>query len=423
LLFATRVSFWAQDVSSSVLLKERRRGQQANGFLIACWRVRNGLKIRHGGFRVPESEVMRRLALTLVELLVVIAIIGLLVAMLLPAIMEGRESARRASCMNNQHNLALAIVNFETAKKHYPGYRNLQAFSSDGMARSISWVFPLLPYFEATSVHENHGDRGPVDQRGRIPNVAISTLVCPSDDLVSFAAMTGEVSLNSYVVNAGQIDGEGSMEMPADFRSSGIFMDRFPYTLDGLPVRHESVTSKYVSHRDGLGKTLLLSENSDSGHWYDDTEALAAFVWEPSMVGGKPSPLITKRINEGMGLRTETTASTQASPHPFQSSGLMLWACIGCYPRPPDKLPEGPNATGVVGNLGYIGDARPSSYHRGGVVVSFADGRVQFLREDVDYLVYCQLMTPNGAEAKFPGTSQPVPEVFRRQSVDPASYQ
>lgn len=183
-----------------------------------------------------------RRGFTLIELLVVIGILGLLVALLLPAVMEARETARRASCMNNQHNLALAIVNFEQTRRHYPGYRNLQAFTPDGMARSISWVFPLLPYFEQSTVHFNHGERGPADQRGQLPNVGISILVCPSDTLAE-AAEQYEKSFNSYIVNAGQIDAEGSSQVPADWRSSGIFMDRFPYALDGRPVRHEAVSS------------------------------------------------------------------------------------------------------------------------------------------------------------------------------------
>ena len=84
-----------------------------------------------------------RLGFTLVELLVVVTIIGVLVAMLLPAVQAARESARRASCQNNLRQLALSMHNFEGANKHLPFSKRVEA---DGAARS--WVPELLPFLE-----------------------------------------------------------------------------------------------------------------------------------------------------------------------------------------------------------------------------------------------------------------------------------
>ena len=61
---------------------------------------------------------------TLVELLVVITIIGVLIGLLLPAVQAAREAGRRAQCMNNEHNLALAMINFETRRHYFPGFIN-----------------------------------------------------------------------------------------------------------------------------------------------------------------------------------------------------------------------------------------------------------------------------------------------------------
>ncbi len=66
------------------------------------------------------NRALRRRAFTLVELLVVIAIIGILVALLLPAIQAAREAARRAQCQSNMHNAALAVLNYESARKILP---------------------------------------------------------------------------------------------------------------------------------------------------------------------------------------------------------------------------------------------------------------------------------------------------------------
>jgi prepilin-type N-terminal cleavage/methylation domain-containing protein/prepilin-type processing-associated H-X9-DG protein len=93
----------------------------------------------------------RQRAFTLVELLVVIAIIGILVALLLPAIQAAREAARRASCQSNLHNLALAALNYESAKKRLPiGF----LATGPGAIESWGWGVYLLPYIEEQAIYD-----------------------------------------------------------------------------------------------------------------------------------------------------------------------------------------------------------------------------------------------------------------------------
>ena len=88
---------------------------------------------------------------TLVELLVVIAIIGILVALLLPAVQAARESARRVQCQNNLKNIALACLNFETAKGELPpGSVNTSIQQGSG----LGWPVQILPYVEESIVSE-----------------------------------------------------------------------------------------------------------------------------------------------------------------------------------------------------------------------------------------------------------------------------
>src|SRR5438874_4555111 len=95
-----------------------------------------------------RRSVMRRRGFTLVELLVVIAIIGLLVALLLPAVQAAREAARRTQCSNNLKQIGLAALQFEEVYKRLPPGA---VWSSSGTAKGSMYVY-LLPYLEQSNL-------------------------------------------------------------------------------------------------------------------------------------------------------------------------------------------------------------------------------------------------------------------------------
>src|SRR5262245_10589113 len=134
-------------------------------------------------------HLRKRTAFTLVELLVVIAIIGILVALLLPAIQAARAAAQRTQCQNNLKNISLAVLNYESSKKTLPpGSLNAKGASQSGLA----WTVQILPYVEESTVSEqaierykttgdlyvDDGENGLVN---RLNGLLLPMYLCPSD--------------------------------------------------------------------------------------------------------------------------------------------------------------------------------------------------------------------------------------------------
>src|SRR3954449_9986169 len=97
---------------------------------------------------------------TLVELLVVIAIIGILVALLLPAIQSAREAARRASCTNKLKNLGLAVLNHHDVKRHFPISMGYVLEGGEGPGPCAGWITSVLPQLEEQSLYDQFQQGG-----------------------------------------------------------------------------------------------------------------------------------------------------------------------------------------------------------------------------------------------------------------------
>src|SRR4051794_39549465 len=99
-------------------------------------------------------QAVKKRGFTLIELMVVIALLGLMVALLLPAIQAARESSRSAACRNNLKQIGVAIINFETVHKHFPkgvqGYFNRML--SPAPMYGMSWWARIVPFLEQTDI-------------------------------------------------------------------------------------------------------------------------------------------------------------------------------------------------------------------------------------------------------------------------------
>ncbi len=207
---------------------------------------------------------------TLVELLVVITIIGILIALLLPAVQAAREAARRAQCLNNLKQWGLAMANYESATGSYPygiiyGANGPGTVVGDGTKVGaanfrMTFVIPLWPHLEGANLHAGFNyDYGFYDPINRpVLNIPISMYYCPSDRPGGIWQGDQYVRLRgNYVVNWGYCDYFRSVAKPdgVDPMRAGPFG---PPTMFGGAVVGRRCKAADVT--DGLSNTMFMGE-------------------------------------------------------------------------------------------------------------------------------------------------------------------
>ena len=186
--------------------------------------------------------------LTAVELLAVIVTIGLLLAVLAPGCGLERDRGRRAQCLGNSHNVAIAFKNYEACTQSMPGWKNrLRAVRGD-LAIPVSWVPPLFPFLDRTDLADLW-EKGTPDE-WLLSNPKLPVLICPSNPPEKDAAQA-----LAYVVNCGK----GTNTKACD----GVFFDLT--IISPAPPR---VLPSDIP--DGASHTLLLGESLYAGPWHPD---------------------------------------------------------------------------------------------------------------------------------------------------------
>jgi len=224
---------------------------------------------------VPRK--VRSLGFTLIELLVVIAIIGVLIALLLPAVQQAREAARRASCTNNMKQLGLAIHNYVDSNRVLPWgmHANLLTGTFAGFYGTQEGVFPhLTPFLERSDVYDatNWSLNIFYKENFTISGRQIASLVCPSDNNNQVQTLgsgwgwdpgSAQMAYTSYVGSAGT-NMEPAWPMPpfGGF-GSGPYVGQPLYSvLDGIFYARSKTALKEV--QDGLSKTFAFGEHAHS---------------------------------------------------------------------------------------------------------------------------------------------------------------
>jgi prepilin-type N-terminal cleavage/methylation domain-containing protein len=328
--------------------------------------------------------MLRRKAFTLIELLVVIAIIGVLVALMLPAIQAAREAARRANCQNNIKQLALAVHAYHDVHQQLPPLYTSSAnakFTTTFGLETHSWRTEILKWVEEQPLYDRINFAKPIthaDNQQPI-NREVSVFNCPSTPRSAATA-------RGLWHNRGRFD-ETLTAATADYNGSGGCIDAGLVTRDIICNPGTSIT--YLEHR------------WSAGVWgeviYGDV------IWDPPTV----RKINFKHITDGLahtalileraGLPDQhyeggAKVESHDPPEYFTWGNVGLWAISGTERFNQIYHQTGIGLVNVDNMLGLY------AFHPGGAQIALADGAVQFLANSVDTATVLALLTRDGEE-------------------------
>lgn len=335
---------------------------------------------------------MRRKGFTLVELLVVIAIVGVLIALLLPAVQAAREAARRSSCANNLRQMGLGLMNYESSVKKLPPSTVL-----NGSGNTVTWnggwsvQARILPYMEQTNLFEkcdfNINKEEPANQAAIGLNLPV--YLCPS--LINTAVSThdyGQSAVTGYGVCMG------------DWFIWGGFSGQNNRSAFG-PNRSRRLSE----FTDGLSQTLAASEVKSYQPTYICDHAQFSLINNPNNI---PAPSV-----DYLSVAPEYLGGCR-----FYPLGHTEWSDGACHATgfttawPPNAVTLGTPDMSVDVDVQSASEEQGGptfaaitarSYHPQGVNSLMADGSTRFVSDGIEGVVWRAMGTVAGGEALSAG--------------------
>jgi len=340
-----------------------------------------------------STPTTKRRGFTLIELLVVISIIATLAALILPGIQGAREAGRRTQCINNQGQIAKAMVAFIGRNSGaLPSFsdptKRIERSDTAGEFKPMGWMVAILPELDNRALYDKLTDEVftgvSAFNGGNLSTSSIGAYSCPDDPSYQSAQSVSYVANHGYFSDGvlgptnnwnephlNSINWNGTSDDETVTAAAGVFLTprRFVDTT-GTPTpgvtgtietyrRQNSLGSLY----DGDSSTLLIAENLQATSWHEPTLGANGFG-----IG---------IAEDGSGVPTDITNGLA-----FAGNALLVT-------NPEYGINKSLNAS--EGNA-----PRASSLHPTGVVATFCDGRTKFLSESIDGRTYCYIITSAG---------------------------
>jgi prepilin-type N-terminal cleavage/methylation domain-containing protein/prepilin-type processing-associated H-X9-DG protein len=304
---------------------------------------------------------MRRRGFTLVELLVVIAIIGVLVALLLPAVQAAREAANRMSCSNNLKQIGLGIHNYADTYKKLPPSRAV--FTNDeGKGTQNGFHTLILPFMEQGNLADQYNYAKGFDHQVNQPviNAILPYILCPSSPNGEEKVNLSDVGTSQYSAGTSAVNNYYPVRNLRNAANAPI-EGCFAASVNGKPqgVAGGPLTTKFAGITDGTSNTFWFCE-----------------------IGGRPQYYVMGKTvtppASGIYLFAPWAGNTAIALNSYKADG-----------------------TGTIGPcmMNCSNQWSPYSFHPGGCMFGLADGSVRFLPETLDGDTFRALGSPAGGES------------------------
>lgn len=304
----------------------------------------------------------RRSGFTLIELLVTISIIAILVSLLLPAVQNAREAARRVQCRNNLKQIGLAVHNFEGTYRRFPASGYTKATTANPYGSYVSWRASVLPYLEQSAAFDDYrfDQHWWSDENLAAGRHKLSVYQCPS--VPSQAPITQAVAKSP----------RPALTFPEPVQRSDY---------DAVMGIRNIIDPAFYANRSTIRSVMF--RNSET-RFADITDGSSNTI---AVIECAARPDVYRRQQRVAELKNDQGNGWLDSESAFSVDGASA-----------DGSQQGRGAVVTSASMNVTNENEIYSFHSGGALFLFADGHVSFLSESIDLKTLAKLITRAGGE-------------------------